>query len=80
MLRMPIYINDRRIANLGIHNTGEIVDGVTKYHVYDLRKRDDGETLADIEAVETVHHDRDDGASKLVERVMETVDEQQHFE
>lgn len=86
MLYIELSINDHKIGSIGVHNEQETRvqtddDDVSwievRYGVYDLRgfREDDAESLEDYRKIDTIWHDRSDGAAALTSRVMEEVNE-----
>jgi len=67
MLIAKIYINEREIDNIYIHNTGLVKDGE---HIYRIMNPETGEVLTKI----TVSHKRTDGYRKLLIKVLEVLE------
>lgn len=86
MLYIELSINDRKVGSIGVHNEQETrvqtdEDDVSwievRYGIYDLRgfRGDDEGSLDDYRKIDTIWHDRSDGAAALTARVMDEVDE-----
>jgi hypothetical protein len=69
MLIAKIYINNRTIDNIYVHNTTEMEDG--KY-IYELIKPETREKLTKT----TITHKREDGYRKLLIKVLDLLEDE----
>jgi len=79
VLRIRIDINGSDIAEIGVHNKQTYDDeGRVKYGIYDLRGFS-GHHIDEAPRIETVYHERSDGARELTRRVMDAISDK-HFD